>query len=323
MVASNQKRDAVDITIVETSPRDGLSYIGGISTEQKINYINMLAETGIRRIDAVSFTHPALYPKYADAEDVIKGVHTKPGITYSGMVPNEMGCRRAVNTKIQEISFLISVSDEFNKKNSLKSLRETLNKIPTIFEMAFNSGKTVRAFLLAAFGCPFAGKIPADDVVQLVIRLSHLGASEISLLDSTGLANPKQVKSLIKSILSLKLPSRLAVHFHNTRNTGMVNCVAAYEAGARIFDTSISGVSLPLYGPIESDFGYWNVPTEDLVSLFEEMGIPTGIDLDRLLKCVEYVEKLANRPLHGHLKYAISYTKYPGLYSDHENYLDL
>lgn len=312
-----------EVVIVENSPRDGLSYIQGTTTESKINYIHMLSETGLKRIDSVAFTHPVLYPKYADAEDVVKGIKKKPGVIYSGMVPNEMGCRRAVNTKIDEISVLISISDAYNKKNRLRPLREILNKIPTVFDMVIKSGKSIRAFILAAFGCPFAGKIPIADIVQLFIRLSHLGAAEISLLDSTGLAYPNHVKELVKSIIELKLPTKLAVHFHNTRNTAMVNCIAAYEAGVRIFDTSIHGLSWPLYGPIESDSGYWNVPTEDLVNLFEEMGIHTGIDIDRLLKCVEYVEKLAGRPLHGHLKNAIEYTKYHNLYSSSGNLLDI
>lgn len=318
-----KKQASTEVVIVENSPRDGLSYLQGVTTESKINYINMLNETGLKKIDAIAFTHPVLYPKYADAEEVVKGIKKKPGVVYSGMVPNEMGCRRAVNTKIDEISVLISISDAYNRKNRLKTIREILNKLPTVFDMVNKSGKTVRAFVLAAFGCPFAGQIPVADVVRLFIRLSHLGAAEISLLDSTGLANPKQVKELVKSIIELKLPTKLAVHFHNTRNTAMVNCVAAYEAGVRIFDTSIHGLSWPLYGPIESDSGYWNVPTEDLVNLFEEMGIPTGIDIDRLLKCVEYVEKHAGGPLHGHLKNAIEYTKYRNLYNSSGNFLDI
>lgn len=323
MSVNARTHDGTDVTIVETSPRDGFAYIDGITTEQKINLIDMLSETGLKKIDGIAFTHPVLFPKYSDAEDVVKGIIKNPAVTYSCMVPNEMGCRRAVNTKIDEISFLISVSDMYNQKNSLKPLRETLNKIPTIFETAINHGKTVRVFVPAAFGCPFAGKIPADDIIHLFLKLSHLGVAEISLLDSTGLANPKQVKSLVKSIISLKLPTRLAVHFHNTRNTALVNCVAAYEGGVRIFDTSISGLSWPLYGPIEEDFGYWNVPTEDLVNLFEEMGIHTGIDLDRLMKCADFVEKVAKRRLHGHLRFAFSYANYSELYGGSGNYFDI
>jgi hydroxymethylglutaryl-CoA lyase len=125
------------------------------------------------------------------------------------------------------------------------------------------------------------------------------------------MAKPNHLKSLVKAIIDLNLPSKLAMHFHNTRNTGMVNCLLAYEAGVRIFDTSISGVSLPLYGSIEDDFGYWNVPTEDLVNLFENMGIRTGINLDRLMKCVNFMEKVAGRSLHSHLDFALSLANNP------------
>jgi hydroxymethylglutaryl-CoA lyase len=285
--------------------------------------INLLSETGLKKIDVTAFTHPALYPKYGDAEEIAKGIRKKPGVIYSGMVPNEMGCRRAVNTKLDEISFLISVSDEYNKRNSLKSLRDTLNKIPTVFETAIENGKAVRVFILTAFGCPFAGHIPVNDVLRLFIRLSHLGAAEIALLDSTGVANPIKVKALVKEIIDLKLPTKLAVHFHNTRNRAIANCVAAYEAGARIFDVSVSGLSWPLYGQMETDRGLWNVPTEDLVSLFEEMGIHTGIDMDRLMKCVDFAEKITGKPLHGHMKTALSYTKYPRVYAAAGSYLEL
>jgi hydroxymethylglutaryl-CoA lyase len=156
-----------------------------------------------------------------------------------------------------------------------------------------------------------------------VIKLSHLGIKEISLLDSTGMANPFQVKSLVRTILDLKLPSHLAVHFHNTKNVAIANCIAAYEAGVRIFDTSIGGLSLPLYGSFDSDLGFWNVPTEDLVNLFEEMGIRTGINIDNLLNCVEAAEKLIKRPLYGHLLRSRSFSKYPKVYNTSDIYLHL
>ncbi len=204
-------------------------------------------------------------------------------------------------TAIDELSLLISVSDYFNRMNTGRSLHETLNKVPTIFDMAREKGKTVRVFLFTAFGCPYTGAVPPEDVIRMVMKLSYMGAREISLLDATGMANPKQVKSLIRSLLELKLPSELAVHFHNTRNSAIANCVAAYEAGIRIFDTAVSGLSRSLYGAAELDIGYWNVPTEDLVHLFEEMGVSTGINIDLLLKCVENAEKMTGKSLPGHL----------------------
>ena len=144
-------------------------------------------------------------------------------------------------------------------------------------------------------------KVNVEDIAQLLLKLSYMGASEIVLVDSTGMANPKSVKETLRTLLDLQLDINLAVHFHNTRGAAVANCVAAYEAGIRIFDTSLGGMSATPYGVSELDIGYWNVPTEDLVHLFEEMGIKTGIDLDKLLDCVRLAEKMAGISLPGHI----------------------
>ena len=291
------------VTIVEISPRDGLPGVcDGLSTADKVMFINKLSQTGFKKIECASFLHPRLLPQNADAERVVDGITKQPGVTYVGLVPNEIGCRRAVITQIDEILMLVAASDVFNKLTIGRTLRETMNKtIPTIIEATGKSGKSIRIYILTAFGCPYTGIITPEEVLQLVLKLSYMGATEITLVDSTGMANPKKVKTLIKSIFDLNLDIKLAVHFHNTRGTAIANCVAAYEAGIRIFDTSLGGMSGTPFGSMEFDLGYWNVPTEDLVHLFEEMGIRTGIDLDRLLDCVRIAEKLAGEPLPGHL----------------------
>ncbi len=299
----NTKNGEERVTIVEVSPRDGLPAVcDGLSTADEIMYINKLSETGIQKIECVTFTHPRLLPKDYNAEKLIEGIHKKPGVTYIGLVPNEIGCRRALITKIDEILMLVSASDTFNRLNVGRTLRESLNKmLPAILDAAGKSKRSIRIYILTAFGCPYTGQVLPDEVLQLVLKLSYLGASEIVLVDSTGMANPITVKNLIRSILGLNLDISLAVHFHNTRGTAIANCIAAYEAGVRIFDTSLGGMSGTPYGAMELDFGYWNVPTEDLVHLFEEMGIKTGVDFDRLLECVQIAEKLAGKPLPGHL----------------------
>ena len=171
----------------------------------------------------------------------------------------------------------------------------------TIFDATKKSNRSCRIYILTAFGCPYSGVVSHEEILQLVLKLSYMGASEIVLVDSTGMANPRKVKDLIRAILELDLNINLAVHFHNTRGTAIANCVAAYDAGVRIFDTSLGGMSGTPYGAMELDLGYWNVPTEDLVHLFEEMGITTGIDFDCLLECIELAEKLAGKVLPGHL----------------------
>lgn len=291
------------VTIVEISPRDGLPDVcKGLSTADKVMFINKLSQTGFKKIECAAFLHPRLLPFFSDAESVVEGITKQPGVSYVGLVPNEIGCRRALITQIDEILMLVAASDIFNKITIGRPLRETMNKtLPAIFEATGKSKKSIRIYILTAFGCPYAGIITPDEVCELVMKLSYLGATEITLVDSTGMANPKKVKSLIKSIFDLNLHINLAVHFHNTRGAAIANCVAAYEAGIRVFDTSLGGMSGTPYGSMELDLGYWNVPTEDLVYLFEEMGIKTGIDFDRLLECVSIAEKLAGAQLPGHL----------------------
>ena len=297
------KKNGSPATIVEVSPRDGLPAIpGGSSTTDKIAYLNNLAEAGIQHVECVAFTHPRLIPENADAEQVVAGMDKKPGISYIGLTPNEIGCRRALITTIDDILTLVAASDLFNKLNLGRTKKETLNKpLPAIFEAVRRTNKGVRSYILTAFGCPYSGDVPAEAVVQMVLSLNYMGAKEVILVDSTGMATPKTVKELVKKIQAFQSGSNLAVHFHNTRGTAIANCIAAYEAGIRTFYTSVGGLSGTPYGAMELGFGYWNVPTEDLVHLFEEMGITTGIDLERLLDCVRMAESLIGRPLPGHI----------------------
>jgi len=292
-----------EVTIVDCGPRDGLSAVSGqVPTADKIRLINSLAKSGITKIDCVAFTHPRLIPKNSDAEDVMAKLEKAPDVTYVGLVPSEIGCRRAVLTDIDEILTLVAASETFNRAALGLGVKETLNKaLPTIFEAASKGGKSIRAYVLAAFGCPYSGKVRSDEVVELVSRLCFMGVNEISLLDSTGMADPKQVKEMLGELLGLNLSVNLAVHLHDTRGTGLVNCMAAYEAGVRIFDTAIGGLSGTPFGAPELDMGFWNIPTEDLVYLFEQMGVNTGVDLELLLECVKLGEDLAGRSLPGHI----------------------
>lgn len=297
------KKNGDQVTLVEVSPRDGLPAIcGGTSTANKVMYINSLTESGLKKIECAAFTHPRLMPDNADAELVMSALKKKPGVTYMGLVSNEIGCRRALNTDIDEIVTLIAASDVFTELNAGKSKRVTLHKVlPAIFEATKKAGKGLNSYILTAFGCPYTGTISPEEVIQLFLQLTYMGAREIVLVDSTGMANPRQVKDLVKNILALNTGINLAVHFHNTRGSAIANCIAAYDAGARTFYTSIGGLSGTPYGAMELDFGYWNVPTEDLAHVFEEMGIETGIDIDHLLECVKTAETLAGKPLPGHL----------------------
>jgi hydroxymethylglutaryl-CoA lyase len=296
-------RSKPKVTIVECGPRDGLAAIPGpISVSDKVLLINSLVKAGLKKIDCVAFTHPRLLPENADAEEVMQRIEKKAGVTYIGLAPSEIGCRRAIGANIDEILVLVAASEAFNKAALGWSVREVLNKtLPTIAETAAQNGKSIRGYVLAAFGCPYSGKVSFERISEIVSRLALIGAKEISLVDSAGTAIPKQVTGIVTRLAQLHPDINLAVHFHDTRGTALANCLAAYEAGVRIFDTAVGGLSGTPFGAPELEIGFWNVPTEDLVHLFKQMGVHTGVQLDRLLKTVELAEKLAGRALPGHI----------------------
>jgi hydroxymethylglutaryl-CoA lyase len=291
-----------DVTIVDTSPRDGPVALPKIATPEKIALANSLMQSGIAKIDCVAFTHPRLRPEYADAEKVISKLDNRTGVSIIGLAPNEIACRRALNTNVDEIGVLVAGSESFNRSVLGISIRKTLYKtFPAIIQVCQERGKTVRAYLLTAFSCQYEGRVPTTDIVDLSSKLAHLGVNEISLVDTPGMANPKQVKESIGALQDLNLKANLAVHFHNTRGLGIANCLAAYEAGVRIFDTAIGGLSGTPFGAPQMRVGCWNVPTEDLVFLFNEIGVNTGINLDALLDSVNVARELAGQELAGHV----------------------
>ena len=296
-------KSEAEVTIVDCAPRDGLSAIQKIvSTPDKIRFINGLVKAGLNKIDCVAFTHPRLIPLNSDAESVMEGLEKRPDVTFVGLVPSEVACRRAVLTNIDEILTLVAASEAFNRAALGLSRRELLNKtIPAIFNTARDGGKTIRVSILTSFGCPYSGHVSPDEVLEIASRVAFMGAKEITLLDSTGMANPRQVRETIELVLGSDLDADFAVHMHDTRGTGLVNCMAAYEAGVRIFDTAIGGLSGTPFGAPELDMGFWNIPTEDLVHLFEQMGVNTGVDLGLLLERVKLAEELAGRALPGHI----------------------
>ena len=291
-----------DVTIVDTSPRDGPVALPGIGTPEKIALANSLMQSGISKIDCVAFTHPRLRPEYADAEKVISTLDNRPGTAIIGLAPNEIACRRALNTRVDEIGILVAGSESFNQSVLGISIKKTLYKtFPAIIQVCQEKGKTVRAYILTAFSCQYEGRVSTDAIVELSSILAHLGVNEISLVDTPGMANPKQVKETIGALQDLHLEANLAVHFHNTRGLGLANCFAAYEAGIRIFDTAIGGLSGTPFGTPKMNVGCWNVPTEDLVYLFNEIGVNTGINLDALLDSLNVARKLAGQDLSGHV----------------------
>jgi hydroxymethylglutaryl-CoA lyase len=223
-------------------------------------------------------------------------------VTVIGLAPNEIACRRALNTNVDEIGILVAGSESFNRSVLGINIKKILYKtFPAIIQACREKEKTIRVYLLTAFCCQYEGRVPIKNIVELASKLAFLGVNEISLVDTPGMANPNQVKDTIAALQDLNLEANLAVHFHNARGLGIANCLAAYEAGIRIFDTAIGGLSGEPFGVPKMDVGSWNVPTEDLVYLFNEMGVNTGVNFDALLDSVKLARKIAGQELFGHV----------------------
>ena len=224
-----------EITIVDTSPRVGPTGLPYIRTKDKIALANSLMKSGVSKLDCVGFTHPRIRPEYTDAEKVVNGIKKRKGVSIIGLAPNEIACRRALNTDVDEIGVLIAGSESFNRALLGIPIKKSLFKtIPAIIQASKERGKRVRAFLTAAFWCQFEGRIEAACIAEMASKLSFLGVQEISLVDTPGLANPNQVKETVDLLLNLGLEAEFAVHFHNTRGMALANCYAAYEAGIRM-----------------------------------------------------------------------------------------
>ena len=287
------------VTINEVGPRDGLQNEDGyVETNKKVEFIKRLADTGLRRIEAVSFVHPKAIPQMRDASDVMAALPRREGLTYLALVPNEVGARNAIAAAAHEIGTVVSASESHNKSNVQRSIAESLNGIAGVAQLAAAASTPWQGYISTAFGCPYEGDVPSAKVVEIARALVALGATAISLGDTIGAANPRQVSTLIR-ILRAALPDTpLRLHFHDTRGTGLANVLAALEEGIDSFDGSVGGLGGCPYAPGAAG----NVATEDLVYMLHEMGIETGIDLQGLIGVARWAEQLVGRSLPGRVK---------------------
>ncbi|MGK5679948.1 hydroxymethylglutaryl-CoA lyase [Actinoplanes sp. URMC 104] len=275
------------VSIREVAPRDGLQNEEPIPTDAKVRLIDALSETGVRRIEAVSFVHPRAIPQMADADEVWARVHRHPGIRYSALIPNTRGAQRALAAGFREIEVVVSASDTHNRRNLNRSTAESLDDIASLIPLIHEAGATVEVIVATSFGCPFEGDVDPARVAALVERVRADGADRIAFGDTTGMATPRRVRDLLSAVR----PDLL--HFHNTRGTGLANILTALELGITEFDASVGGIGGCPYAPGASG----NVATEEVVHMLHDMGIDTGIDLDRLISTAEMAEKLLGRTL--------------------------
>ncbi len=285
------------VTVKEVGPRDGLQNEKQfIQTEDKIDWINMLSETGLSYIEITSFVNPKWIPQLADAVQVAKSIKRKKDITYAALVPNERGLQAALEVNIDEVAVFMSASETHNRKNINKSISETYIVLKPVIEQALSAGKSVRGYISTVFGCPYEGEISIDAVLSVSDQLFSLGIQELSLGDTIGVANPKQVEEVLTKVLDRFPREKIAMHFHNTRGTALANVLVSLNLGITKFDSSLGGLGGCPYAKGASG----NLATDDLHYMLDQMGIHTGIDQEKLIQAAIFIEEKLGKPLPSH-----------------------
>ncbi|HEX2442789.1 MAG TPA: hydroxymethylglutaryl-CoA lyase [Vicinamibacterales bacterium] len=283
-----------EITLVEVGPRDGLQNEAAlVSTAAKVAFVDLLSATGLPVIEVSAFVSPKWVPQMADAAEVFVGIARRPGVRYTALVPNVEGLDRAKAARVDEIGIFAAASETFSRRNINQSIDASLAAYAEVAGRATLAGMRVRGYLSTAFGCPFEGDVPIARVVDVTGRLLQMGALEVAVSDTIGVAHPGQVRTLL-SALALEFGlQRIALHFHDTRGTALANTLAALDAGVRTFDASAGGLGGCPYAPGATG----NVATEDMVYMLNGLGVTTGVDLDALLRASSFIEEKIGRPL--------------------------
>ncbi|MFC0267529.1 hydroxymethylglutaryl-CoA lyase [Kushneria aurantia] len=286
------------VDINEVAPRDGLQIESRfVPTADKIALIDALSATGVAAIEATSFTSPKAIPHLADATEVMAGIHRHGGVRYVALVPNQRGAERALASHADEHNLVLSASDSHGLANLRMTPWQSLERfealIKRVRERAF--GVRINASLSTAFGCPFEGPVTAAKVLEIVARLDALNVDGVSLCDTTGMANPRQLGALCEQVLTHHPRLELTLHLHNTRGMGLANALAGWQAGVTRFDAALGGLGGCPFAPGASG----NVCSEDLVHMFEQMGINTGVDLDALIRVSETLPALVGHDTPG------------------------
>jgi len=278
-----------DVTLYEVGPRDGLQNESRmVPTEDKVKLIDALSETGLRAIEITSFVNPKWIPQLADGGEVSRRIVRKPGLVYSALVPNRQGLDAAIASGMKEVAVFMSASETHNKKNINKTIAQTLTAFRDTVPPALAAGLRVRAYVSTVYGCPYEGAVDPAKAVELARALRELGCYQISLGDTIGVANPRQVRDVLSRVLAEIPIPEVAVHFHDTRGTALANILVAVEMGITTVDAALGGLGGCPYAPGASG----NVATEDVVYMLEGMGVRTGVDLDKLVDCARLASTL-------------------------------
>lgn len=284
------------VVLKEVGPRDGLqNEKATILTADKVALIDLLSASGLSYIEVSSFVHPKWIPQLADAAEVLATIKRQQDITYAALIPNKRGLERALTVGIDEASVFMSASESHNKNNINKSIHETYPVLREVVEEAKREGLRVRGYISTVIGCPYEGAIAPQKVREVADALFTMGVDEISLGDTIGVGVPTQVEALLAHLLPHYAADTLAMHFHDTRGTAMANVVKSMEMGITTFDSAIGGLGGCPYAKGASG----NVATEDLLYLFDEMNIHTGVQMDRVLAAASFIEQKLTKPLNS------------------------
>lgn len=292
------------VVICECFARDGLQHEPVfLPSEQKIALIDAFTAVGFQRIEATSYSNPKVVPAFADASDVLAGIRRKDGVFYKATCPNPRAVDRAVADSEagygpNEISLLVSATEAHSERNLKSSRAAQWANVEAMVAAAQGRFRLIGT-ISVAFGCPFEGQVEAATIIADAERFAALGVRHVTLGDTTGLATPRTTKALFQAVAAAVPELTLIAHFHNTRGTGLANCVAAHEAGVRNFDSAFGGIG---GHPAQLVYGggfTGNVATEDLVNMFEAMGVPTGLDLTALIETAHRCEEVLGRQLHS------------------------
>jgi hydroxymethylglutaryl-CoA lyase len=288
------------VRIREVGPRDGFQNEPEVvPTEDKVRLVDLLSASGLQRMEVTSFVRPDVIPQLADAVEVLKAVQRREGVAFSVLVPNERGLERALEMRdrFDEVNLFLSATETHNQRNLNRSVAESLEELERTIATARQADLRCEGVISVSFGCPYEGEVPPDRVFGIAERLAAAGCEEVAFGDTTGMANPRQVREFFAEARERLGGVELTAHFHNTRGQGLANVLAALEEGVDSFESSfgeLGGCPVP-----PGSTG--NVSTEDVVSMLEEMGIETGIDLPKLIEASRAAQEALGRPLGAHV----------------------
>ncbi|MCP3800490.1 hydroxymethylglutaryl-CoA lyase [Allokutzneria sp. A3M-2-11 16] len=280
------------VELIEVGPRDGLQNESRLlSTVDKIELIECCVAAGLRRIEAVSFARPEKVPQLADAEDVMASVPRVPGVSYAGLVLNRKGLYRALAAGVDEVNVVVATTEEFSRRNLGVGVEDALRSWTEIAAEAASTGVRTTVTLAAAFGCPFSGDVAVEEVIGIARRIAEARPDEISLADTIGVGTPDQVRRLANGVRAVAPGVPLRGHFHNTRNTGYANALAALDCGVATLDVTVGGIGGCPYTPSPQG----NVATEDVLYALDRMGVRTGVDVNAVLDISAWLSERLGR----------------------------